>query len=501
MQSKVFICKQPLSQSSLESVLGRRVKIKWFHGDNLKITWFDTFESALLKKGFYLHWQRDILTLEQGRPEIPALSIGFKKMPHKLSSIPPGDLHNRLAALLSGRALLPILSINGTVSSFNFEDGDGKILAQGRLLEIPEQPSLIILRTIRGYDDEVDAIVRVLPAGQSAAHIHQAMFRLYHVQPTSYRSRPDLKLEATASMGLALYEILKANFEVMRQNEDGLLKDVDIEFLHDYRVAGRRMRSALSMIKGVLKGATNRALKDSLKKIGNYTGPLRDLDVYLLKYDDYGRLLPAEWDRDELDHFFRGLRAARTRALTRLRRFLVSAEYLDILRLWEKTFAGFSKYLKKEQQPVRPMASRLIHAQFNRLVTDGGQLQASSADEDFHELRIDAKKLRYLLEFFQSLYPGDRIDAAIKQLKALQDNLGAFNDLSVQIEFLEKKINEKKKRPDVKTLAAIIGALNYEKHLLRRAYGDLYSAFASEKNQNIYGVLFKEEPDEGDIIL
>ena len=53
-------------------------------------------------------------------------------------------------------------------------------------------------------------------------------------------------------------------------------------------------------------------------------------------------------------------------------------------------------------------------------------------DEDLHNLRIDCKKLRYLLEFFTSLFPKTQMKLLIKQLKQLQDNLGDFNDLSVQ---------------------------------------------------------------------
>ena len=47
-------------------------------------------------------------------------------------------------------------------------------------------------------------------------------------------------------------------------------------------------------------------------------------------------------------------------------------------------------------------------------------------------MRIDAKKLRYLLEFFASLYPPKELAGLIRELKKLQDNLGEFNDLSVQ---------------------------------------------------------------------
>ena len=60
------------------------------------------------------------------------------------------------------------------------------------------------------------------------------------------------------------------------------------------------------------------------------------------------------------------------------------------------------------------------------------EIDDDSPDEALHRLRIDAKKLRYLLEFFRALYPPKEIGAVVGALKSLQDNLGDFNDLSVQ---------------------------------------------------------------------
>jgi len=503
MQPDVFIFNDTVTPQILESFLKSSARVKWFHGEVSSISWFDTFESALQKHGFYLHQQKGILTLEQAKPGQSVYSVGYKKQPKKLSSIPVGGLNDALSPLLNGRALMPILSVDLNILSFNFVDIDGKILAQGRLFDIVDKTSLLILRTIRGYDAEVQAITKNIPSHLRATNIHEALFRLYKIRPSSYESKPVLNLSTFEGMAGALYEILHANFVVMRKNEDGIVKDIDIEFLHDFRIAGRRMRSALSLIKGVIKSEKAKTLKDSLKQLGAYTGPLRDLDVYLLKYDAYARLLPATWNQQELTRFFRGLKAARTRALTRLQKFLKSNEYQTIFDLWGAVFNTFDKHLKNDP-PLRPKVSKLIHEQFERLLHDGSALDASSKDEAFHELRIDAKKLRYLLEFFQSLYARADVEAAIKQLKFLQDNLGAFNDLSVQIEFLENQINRKKMQgdmPAIKTLSAIIGALNYEKILLRQAYARLYVDFSSIKNKRIYTRLFKENPDEGDIVL
>ncbi len=498
MQPDVFIFNDGMSPKSLESFLDASSTIKWFHREKTRITWFDTFESALLRKSCFLHLQKGMLTLEHTQNSEMVYSQGWKskKNPQKLNDFPEGGLKNQLLPMLSGRALMPVLSTGITISPFNFIDEDGKILAQGRLMGLENEASLLVLRTIRGYGAEVGMLINCFPGHQKARNIHEALFSAYHIRPNIYSSKPELRLNTFSGTAAALYEIFNANYKIMRQNETGVIQDIDIEFLHDFRVAGRRMRSALSLIKGVLQRDKTKALKDSLKTIGMYSGPLRDLDVYLLKQNEYASLLPTGWESKELAKFFHGIKSARGRALTRLRLFLGSTQYKDILALWDDFFSSYSTFIKTDL-PLQRNASRLIRKQFTRLVSDGAQLNSDSPDEAFHILRIDAKKLRYLLEFFQSLSGESHSVAAIKQLKALQDNLGAFNDLSVQIEFLEKHLDGRSKGNSgskVRTIAAIIGALHYEKGLLRAAFGQLYISFSSDKNQQIFEQLIKENP-------
>lgn len=53
--------------------------------------------------------------------------------------------------------------------------------------------------------------------------------------------------------------------------------------------------------------------------------------------------------------------------------------------------------------------------------------------EELHELRKDAKKLRYLLECFGSLYSPRPRKEFVQRLKALQDNLGEHQDTEVHV--------------------------------------------------------------------
>ena len=79
-----------------------------------------------------------------------------------------------------------------------------------------------------------------------------------------------------------------------------------------------------------------------------------------------------------------------------------------------------------------------------RVIKKGRAITPSTPDAKLHRLRIDCKKLRYLLEFFRDLYEPTEIGKVIGALKGLQDNLGDFNDLTVQQGAMERFAEELK---------------------------------------------------------
>ena len=97
--------------------------------------------------------------------------------------------------------------------------------------------------------------------------------------------------------------ILRSLFLVIKTNEVYISKDLDTEFLHDYRVAIRRTRSALGQIKNVFPKETTSRFKKDFSFLGKLSNQLRDLDVYLLKKDAYKAMLPSIL-RDDIDPLF-----------------------------------------------------------------------------------------------------------------------------------------------------------------------------------------------------
>jgi CHAD domain-containing protein len=106
------------------------------------------------------------------------------------------------------------------------------------------------------------------------------------------------------------------------------------------------------------------------------------------------------------------------------------------------------------------------------------------------------------MEFFSGLFARKKINALIAQLKKLQDNLGDFNDLCVQEEYLLNITQElpATHRPLKKTLVAIgslVGTLGRERQLVRDAFAETFTDFASQDNKRLFKELFGSQTQSG----
>ena len=94
------------------------------------------------------------------------------------------------------------------------------------------------------------------------------------------------------------------------------------------------------------------------------------------------------------------------------------------------------------ERPVEDHATSLLAKRRKQVRKQGKHLREVSAQKR-HKLRIRAKKLRYMTEFFAGVFPDDtntkRREAALRSLKQLQDALGDLNDIAVRKKALDSK--------------------------------------------------------------
>jgi CHAD domain-containing protein len=324
---------------------------------------------------------------------------------------------------------------------------EGRALSDGERGEVRLLPRLEC-HPLKGYGSEERQVLRFLrrnfdlePEERSEEMV---VFQALGEEPFDYSSAFDLVLDPKMPAAEATREVFRTLFRNVRMNHEGVLRDWDPEFLHDFRVAVRRTRSALTQIKGVLPEESVSHFAEEFRWLGSVTGPTRDLDVYLLNIPAYRKALGPEVG-DRLEPLVHLLREKKREELRTLRRALRSQRFRRLVADWN---ACLDEEDRPEPlpplalEPIRRVASDRISKVFAKVLKKGRDIGPTSPARKLHRLRIECKKLRYLLTFFESLYPADTLKPTIKELKRLQDHLGDFNDAQVQREALGRFAEE-----------------------------------------------------------
>ena len=149
---------------------------------------------------------------------------------------------------------------------------------------------------------------------------------------------------------------------------------------------------------------------------------------------------------------------------------------------------------------VKSVADARIWRLVKRVRREGRAIRPESPSQDLHELRKSCKKLRYLMEFFQSLYPGEEIRGLVRVLKVLLDNLGGYRDLAVQAAHLRELAQRMRDegQADTDTLLAIgalIGNLLARQQKARAAFREVFDGFLREEHHRTFRSLFAAAPD------
>jgi CHAD domain-containing protein len=475
---------------------------------------FDTFDWRLNAKGRLLVREGARFILLDARSDRELISAAAPRRNNLRFwwEMPDSALRSYLREVLEMRALMRLIKLKKSITALNLLDKEEKTVvrlaiesaadAGKKTSDRPLQVCKLI--AVRGYRKQFKAAEAVLSSAGvtgDSGHILIAALESGGLQPGGYSSKSDIALQPDMPAGEACRRILAHLARIIQLNEDGIRKDIDSEFLHDFRVAVRRARSLLTLLKGVFDPQVDRALKQDLQAAGKATNRLRDLDVYLLDQQSYADRIPDRL-RPGIAPLFTSLKRRRSAEKRKTIRFIDSAEYRRIIAHIEAV-AGYKPVPDHPepdaaQQPIKPLASRVIFKRYRKIIKAGSRIDASTPDEELHRLRIECKKLRYALEFFRTLYAAGEMKGLIKQLKSLQDNLGRFNDLSVQQDFLNGFLETMdQKKPNAVELAAATGALisrlQLEHRQVRDGFIGVFAKFHSPSNHRRYVRLFAKQ--------
>ncbi|MBP1909881.1 CHAD domain-containing protein [Methanolobus bombayensis] len=264
---------------------------------------------------------------------------------------------------------------------------------------------------------------------------------------SEFRSIKKTDIKADDTMRGAARKILMYHFGQMIEHERGTKVGKDIEELHDMRVAAMRMRSIIEVLEDYLNMKEMSSHYKDIKSIRKTLGTVRDLDVFLEKIDHYLEAQAPE-SVPEMDPLTDSILIERAKHRGTMLVYLDDPRY----NKFKKKFADYllhkkSWKMKSSKKNGEPVPARvvdvlpvLLYSQLATVRAYGDVLTNDiSIDpylEKYHQLRIDVKILRYTIEFFKEVL-GSETKSLIKDLKALQDNLGDMHDTVVALEMLE----------------------------------------------------------------
>ncbi|MBK8119593.1 MAG: CYTH and CHAD domain-containing protein [Sulfuritalea sp.] len=220
--------------------------------------------------------------------------------------------------------------------------------------------------------------------------------------------------------------IALACFEHLQQNHQGALGSDDPEYIHQMRLAMRRLRAALRLFAPVLPEHLANSLREPFSTLTGQLDRARDLDVLLSEI--VNPVLDALPDEPRLPALAGDITnrryAARAQAIDLLaapdhgRALLAALEALHRVSLADPAIV-----------PLLGFAAQRL----TRLGKDLGRL-AAAADAghpaSLHALAIGVKRLHRALELFAPLTAQRSLRRVMKHLAAVKETLGQLNDLS-----------------------------------------------------------------------
>ena len=250
----------------------------------------------------------------------------------------------------------------------------------------------------------------------------------------AFEKAKPIQLDPSMASGEAFRAIVHNCLRQIIANEPGVCAG-DAEALHQMRIGLRRLRAAITAFAEVSADSKQNRIKTELKAATNKLGPARDLDVFAA--DVFKHLSDTGAGEKEFAEASRDFTLKREKTYARLADFVRSKRFrrtlLDVAE-WVET-GCWTRARSGAEQTIKKHAADVLATFRKQIRKKGGDLHELDARAR-HKLRIRAKKLRYMIEFFGGVFPDHknvkRREVALSSLKTLQDTLGSLNDIAAR---------------------------------------------------------------------
>lgn len=316
---------------------------------------------------------------------------------------------------------------------------------------------------------------------------------------TAPAAKVDVPLAYEQRADAAAVAVLRRLLSVIDGNREGVLADTDPEFLHQLRVSVRRSRTVQRQLANVFPELELPGFRTEFRWLQQATGEARDLDVYLLGFDEMAALIPLSL-RADLSPLRQVLEHWRLTAHWEMARAVESRRTDELLYDWEILLESLVELPTSDRpgatRSIGELSSRRIRLVYKRIVRMGRAIGPNSPPDAYHELRKTGKELRYMLELFGTkLHDPEVVAPMVGSLKALQDTLGRHQDREVQKLMLQSLVDEvaslSRGPRAVMAMGILIDRLTIDEAAAREEFAQRFGTFASAKQRRLVTRAFR----------
>ncbi len=418
----------------------------------LDAAYFDTADLELARWGITLRLRRG----ELGPPwtlKLPEQSTASVLSREELrfvggSEPVPADAVDLVRAFTRGRALSQVARLRTSRVRVVIADADGAPMIEIADDVVRVEADDAVLDHFREVEVEVvgdeatsrsaqnAAVARLIDAGCRA---EPPLAKVVRALGTRAHLPPPVAVEpvGAGSSAIELVARLTASAVVpILRNDPWVRLGTDVEAVHQYRVATRRLRSDLRTFRPYLDGGTTDSIRAELAWLGAAVGPVRDLDVLAVRFAAHARALSPP-DQPGAASVLVRVAAARREARDRLLLALRSGRYDALLASLVAIAAeppvsmgqGVGPHVKGAR-PIARHAPRLVNHRWKQLDAAVTAAGPDPSDDDLHQIRIAAKKCRYAAEAVAPVIgrPARRFASAVEGVQTI---LGDLHDTVV----------------------------------------------------------------------
>jgi CHAD domain-containing protein len=518
--SPTLIAAAPPTVEAIDAALAGRYMALADEATESDCVFYDTFDGRVRAAGLVLVHADGRLSLRSragGTLVADAALAAAPSGPLLSTGVEPGELRDRLDAVLDVRAARPLAHVRVHTEPIRLLDDERKtvvrvavesaaLITSGRRRELTTR---VRLEPVRGYAKAGaharEALIGPLElGGDDVPLVDEAVLTAGGV-PEGVSSKVDVELSPAQPSDEAAVAVLRRLVAIMGANLAGTIADIDSEFLHDYRVAVRRTRSVQRELRYVFGPEELAHARGEFRWLQQVTGDARDLDVYVLEFASMREMVPHMM-RGDLDPLLTVLNGRRLGAHRAMVRELRSERAAALGRDWDELLGSLTQRSGVDRpdadRPIGELAAERIRKVYRTMVRMGDAIDGSSPAEDYHELRKKGKELRYLLELFGGLFDGEVVKPMIKALKGLQDVLGRHQDREVQATMLSSLRDEVSALPGgagaLMAMGVLVERLDADALSARDEFAASFAVFASKEQRRLVKEAFSScGPDAG----